>query len=142
MSDENGDSRCSDHRCGTTSPRPQYSLKNGALLSSVGGDPQMGFEVSTSRGSSLAVKSCLIDVAMTSANRNSRNFLKYRVLRAAQARHQGSPYVGRINRDIQVRSSLVVKGDALIHGLCLVAWPVGSERRIHRLHHVITSTNH
>jgi hypothetical protein len=61
--------------------------------------------------------------------------LLYQVLRFLRTGPRVSPRPIRTNRDLQVGTSLVLEGDVLIHGPFLVAWPVGSEWRIHRLHH-------
>ena len=47
----------------------------------------------------------------------------------------------RISRDLPFGSSLAVKGDALIHGPCLVARPVRSEWRNHRPYRVSSQPN-
>ena len=47
----------------------------------------------------------------------------------------------RINGEFPYGSSSAVKGDAVIHGPRLVAQPVGSEWRIHRLHQTGSQSN-
>lgn len=60
-------------------------------------------------------------------------FVQYKVLRFWQVGQSNPPHLVRIKQGTDFLSSLAVKGDALIHWLNLVAWPVGSERRNHRL---------
>jgi hypothetical protein len=68
-------------------------------------------------------------------------FLFYKVLRFLQAGHCIPPRLIRINRQLRIMSYLAVKGGVLIRGLNLVAWPAGSERRNHPLHHVVIQPN-
>ena len=60
-----------------------------------------------------------------------------KVLRFWQAGRSTPPRLLRINRDLPAGSTLAVKGEALNHGLHLVAWSVGSERRNHHLHQAV-----
>jgi hypothetical protein len=60
-----------------------------------------------------------------------------KVLRFWQAGRSTPPRLLRINRGLSNESTLAVKGEALNHGLHLVAWPVGSERRNHHLHQAV-----
>jgi hypothetical protein len=59
-----------------------------------------------------------------------------KVLRFFQAGHCNPPRLIRISRNLPVGSVLAVKGDVLIHGPNVVAWPMGSERRNHHRHQV------
>jgi hypothetical protein len=61
------------------------------------------------------------------------HFVQYKVLRFWQVGLSNPPHLVRIKQGIDFMNSLAVKGDALIHGPNLVAWPMGSERRNHRL---------
>jgi hypothetical protein len=73
---------------------------------------------------------------------NYRAFLFNKVLRFRQKGQRSSPQLVRISRGLLFGSSLVVKGDALIHGPTLVAQPVGSEWRTrHPFQVVIQPTN-
>lgn len=141
MSDINHDSRRPNHGSVNVALCSQAELKNSLLVSSTRGALQEIAVEKIPHCGALAATNSFVNVTAHSAKRDSRILLKYKVLRFLQAGHCYSPSLERINRDIRVRTSLVVKGDALIHGLCLVAWPVGSERRIHRLVHVSIQTN-
>ena len=68
-------------------------------------------------------------------------WLTEKVLRFLQAGINNPPRLFRINRNLPFGSFLAVKGEVLIHGPNLVAWPVGSERRNHHLQQVIIQTN-
>jgi hypothetical protein len=63
---------------------------------------------------------------------DSENFLQYKVLRFRRKGHCSSPQLACISSGFLSGNSLVVKGDALIHGPRLVARPVGSEWRTRR----------
>jgi hypothetical protein len=64
-----------------------------------------------------------------------------KVLRFWQKGQRSSPQLVRISSGLLFGGSLVVKGDALIHGPTLVARPVGSEWRTRHLHQKNIQTN-
>ena len=64
-----------------------------------------------------------------------------KVLRIGRVAFRHSTHPMRSNSEFPYGSSLVVKGDALIHGPRLVAQPVGSEWRIHRLYQASSQSN-
>jgi len=70
-----------------------------------------------------------------------RKFLIQKVLRFWQKGRSSSPRLARISSGFLSGNSLVAKGDALIHGPCLVARPVGSEWRTRRPSQVTIQTN-
>ena len=61
-----------------------------------------------------------------------RELLNQKVLRFCRKGRSSSPQLARINSGFLSGKSLAAKGDALIHGPCLVARPVGSEWRTRR----------
>jgi hypothetical protein len=63
------------------------------------------------------------------------------VLRFWQKGRSSSPQLARISSDFLSGNSLAAKGDALIHGPCLVARPVGSEWRTRRPYQGNIQTN-
>ena len=71
---------------------------------------------------------------------NDWTFLIQKVLRFWQVGRRSSHRLLRINSDSHFGNSLAVKGDALIHGPCLVARPVGSEWRTRRPYQGIIQT--
>jgi hypothetical protein len=71
---------------------------------------------------------------------NHQTILIQKMLRFCQ-RRSSSPQLARISSGFLSRNSLTAKGDALIHGLSLVARPVGSEWRNHRPHLASSQTN-
>jgi hypothetical protein len=71
---------------------------------------------------------------------NHQKILIQKMLRFCQ-RRSSSPQLARISSGFLSRNSLTAKGDALIHGLSLVARPVGSEWRNHRPHLASSQTN-
>ena len=70
-----------------------------------------------------------------------QELLKQKVLRFCQKGRSSSPQLARINSGFLSGKSLAAKGDALIHGPCLVARPVGSEWRTRRPYKGIIQTN-
>ena len=96
-------------------------------------------EVPLARTSSS--KSSRRDVVGPSSQFDSENFLQYKVLRFWQVGQYSPPHLVRIKREARFGGSLAANGDALIHGPNLVAWPVGSEWRNHRLHRAVIQTN-
>ena len=70
-----------------------------------------------------------------------RAFSNLKVLRFFQAGHCNPPRLIRINRNLPVGSILAVKGDVLIHGPNVVAWPMGSEGRNQHPHQVNIQSN-
>ena len=98
-----------------------------------------GPEVALARTSSS--KSSRRDVVGPSSQFDSENFLQYKVLRFWQVGQYSPPHLVRIKREARFGGSLAANGDALIHGPNLVAWPVGSEWRNHRLHRAVIQTN-
>ena len=72
------------------------------------------------------------NVPGSSGSVRSHALADHKVLRFWQAGHCSSPRLTRSNRDLPHGSDLAVKGDALIHGPCLVAGLVGSEWRTRR----------
>lgn len=64
-----------------------------------------------------------------------------KVLRIGLVGYLHSPPPIRFKSEFLSRSSQAVKGDALIHGPRLVAPSVGSEWRIHHLHHIASHIN-
>jgi hypothetical protein len=68
-------------------------------------------------------------------------FLIQKVLRFWQKGRSSSPLLVRINSGFLSGNSLAVKGDALIHGLRMVARPVGSEWRTRRPYQGNIQTN-
>jgi hypothetical protein len=141
VSDRNLDALCPVDGFVVVTPCQQAASNNFSLSSSTRIAPQRRAVEGSLKIDSLTTKFRCFKVMTENAKRFSRNFLQYKVLRTLREERGYAPNVSRINRDIRIGGSLVVKGDALIHGLCLVAWPVGSERRIHRLHHVITHSS-
>jgi len=65
---------------------------------------------------------------------NHQSNLIQKMLRFCQGGRSSSPSLTRISSGFLSRNSLTAKGDALIHGLSLVAQSVGSEWRNHRPH--------
>ncbi len=98
-----------------------------------------GPEVALARTSSS--KSSRRGVVGPSSQFDSENFLQYKVLRFWQVGQYSPPHLVRIKREARFGGSLAANGDALIHGPNLVAWPVGSEWRNHRLHRAVIQTN-
>jgi hypothetical protein len=141
VSDGSLDALCPVDGFAVVTPCQQAASNNFSLSSSTRMAPKERAVEGSLKTDSLTTNFRCVEVMTENAKRFSRNFLQYKVLRTLRAERGYAPNVGRINRDIRIGGSLVVKGDALIHGLCLVAWPVGSERRIHRLHHVITHSS-
>jgi len=72
---------------------------------------------------------------------NHQTILIQKVLRFCQGGRSSSFRPARISSGFLSRNSLTAKGDALIHGLSLVARPVGSEWRNHRPHLASSQTN-
>jgi hypothetical protein len=70
-----------------------------------------------------------------------QELLKQKVLRFCQKGRSSSPQLARINSGFLSGKPLAAKGDALIHGPCLVARPVGSEWRTRRPYKGIIQTN-
>lgn len=71
-----------------------------------------------------------------------RKFLIQELLRFCQKGRSSSPQSTRISSGFLSGNLLAIKGDALIHGPSLVARPVGSEWRIHRLFHRVHPINY
>jgi hypothetical protein len=141
VSDRNLDALCPVDGFVVVTPCQQAAARNFSLSSSTRMAPKERAVEGSLKTDSLTTKFRCFEMMTENAKQFSRNFLQYKVLRTLRPVRGYAPAVSRINRDIRIGGSLVVKGDALIHGLCLVAWPVGSERRIHRLHHVITHSS-
>jgi len=87
--------------------------------------------------SKISTRSAVSDVSSP----NYRAFLVNKVLRFWQKGQRSSPQLVRISSGLLFGGSLVVKGDALIHGPTLVARPVGSEWRTRHLFQIHIQTN-
>jgi hypothetical protein len=116
--------------------------------------PKRVLSQKTLRGSFCDFNSPEVPLARTSSSKSSRlgvvglspqfdseNLLQYKVLRFWQVGQYSPPHLVRIKREARFGGSLAANGDALIHGPNLVAWPVGSEWRNHRLHRAVIQTN-
>jgi hypothetical protein len=120
-------------------PRGNFSLRSPSVSSET---PAIGFANSVQR---IQFSNHSITEALEydrAPLRRSSSF--YKVLRFWQEELTSSLRSTRINSGFPKGNPLAVKGDALIHGPCLVARPVGSEWRTRRPRQTTTNqlTNH
>jgi hypothetical protein len=114
------------HRA-TTSPhafRVHHSHVRASLSAATCATPDVDarlFYNNSSKSGTSAVPMSMIDSSLTNS-----------MLQIQRGCQMHAPLLECTNSEVDLQISLAVKGDALIHGPCLVARPVGSEWRTRR----------